>query len=152
MDQLNVEFTHRSVTEFLETGGVRDLIASHLKGFDVTDALSQPFLASLWFEDAARVAKGLVPQFYLLIKMRQKSKADQEPFRFLECVKSAVVERGLAVTGVEEDFGQVCIWERLHGWYPFAHSGRGAKGKRPDLYLSSPMYVSEYFGFHEYPA
>jgi hypothetical protein len=148
---LIVEFTHRSVPEFLETAFVRERKGSHLKGFDVTDALSQLFLASLWVKETDQFQRGTLWQLHPLLKMRHHSDADQEPFRFLECVEVAVVARGHVIPGPEVVFRNIIIWDSVSTGLIVAFSGRGKFKESLNLGLPLPMYISAFLGFHEYP-
>ena len=111
-----IEFTHRSVTEFLQKAEVKNDMDTHLKDFAPASAISQLFLAEVRCGEYSELPEALSRDLYSLIGMLNKRPIEPPPFLFREFLHSVV----LGVKGQDGDdpnIGLGIIWTHDSGGY-----------------------------------
>ncbi|KAK3313992.1 hypothetical protein B0H66DRAFT_537239 [Apodospora peruviana] len=90
---LSVDYTHRSVAEFLDTPKIKEEMTSHVDGFDSVKALSQLFLAAQLHDFGLRGDQHprnfSNAQYSRLLPLRHQNSLDTAPpYTYLECLAS----------------------------------------------------------------
>jgi hypothetical protein len=142
-----VAFTHSSIPEFLLSRRIKSDMNYHLEGFNFKAAISQVFLAKMWFAERGSISKMRLSLIaYSLIHMRDESKIGQAPYSFLECLSSAVVKHG--ETNLKEDDDLFDIgFNEPRVWRVIGCTGRNGQ---KDYTISSPLYLSAWHKNYEY--
>lgn len=130
-----IEFTHRSVPEFLAKGQVKSEMELHLNGFTVEKAIAQLFLVDIrWGEYDPYYTYirggGLNTDLLSVFRMLNDSGTDRVPYPFREYLSSAVVK-------MEQT-------DRVKGDFPYDSSGLEATG------IYSPLVLGVIVGDYNY--
>ncbi|KAK0670339.1 hypothetical protein QBC41DRAFT_96643 [Cercophora samala] len=146
-----VQFTHRSVRDFLEFPDVQCKILKLLEGFDILDAISHMHLADLRMFGEKCLA---FSNSYILIRERHKSGADVEPYGFLEawdrfCPDDESLEPAPKHYDVflKTDSGVYALASRGF-WGPKWTDGNKRRARR---WLKRPLHSSIFLGTSTYP-
>ncbi|RFU32608.1 hypothetical protein B7463_g3712, partial [Scytalidium lignicola] len=94
---LVIEFTHRSVPEFLSTKSRKDHMLCLLEGFNSVDALSQLTLAALLADANIVRPESRRDMFGILVFLRTRCKLDNAPYLFLEALSAAIARARVLV-------------------------------------------------------
>ncbi|OAP60013.1 hypothetical protein AYL99_05015 [Fonsecaea erecta] len=145
--ETGITVTHRSILEFLESPTVKAEMKDGIDGFSTEDAISQLFLAEL------QCQKKTLPTFHLshivfaVVDMRKRSNMDQDPFRFLETLCSAMIYHdGVPTLPIRE--------------FILVETGRGAavatglfrESRFAGSFTTSPLHISAFHGGCDYIA
>ena len=149
----NLEYTHRSVPEYLHTSTINAERISITERFNTVDAISQLFLAEarLQYPDPTFHIKQTFGRFMTsLLRMRHNNGLDKPPYSFLDCLGSLLnpfvwdlldqkrtATRHLNILNGSGVFTIVCTIGNEQG-----HSINE---------IPAPLYLMTYFGYHEYP-
>lgn len=89
----SITFTHRSVYNFVSGNKIQKTMADYCKGFDIVEAICQTFLAELKFSSQKFISgrNGLAFEINQILLLRISSAKDIAPFRFLECLHTAIL-------------------------------------------------------------
>jgi hypothetical protein len=143
-ETFTVEFTHRSVPEFLEKEDTRRDMDSLLQRFSPEDALAQLFLAELRAtQQGGYDMIDLSGRVYFVIRMLHQSKTDSPPYCWREFLHSALLEYE-GRDPKDATIGQGTIWT---GW-----SGRSLAPEGDGREVTSPLHISAFLGDYEYVA
>jgi hypothetical protein len=133
-----VSYTHRSVSEFLQTKRLETDAAVDLRSFDVEAALSQLILAELraTLNDQSSNTRELSFAVFKIMEMRSQRELDQAPFTFLECLGSTVPDNGYSPHTRR-------YIQRSRNWMTWSGHGKA-------VYITDPLFITAYFGYGEY--
>lgn len=82
-----IQYSHRSIPEFLVLSDVRDEMASYLAGFDALDAVSQLLLADICLSRGRCYGASFIKA---LIAARHQAGLERAPYQFLKSLELAV--------------------------------------------------------------
>lgn len=145
-ETLVIEFTHRSVPEFLEKPNIKADMNIHLKDFSLEDAISQLFLAEIRSSNRDFTQDDLSLIAFAIIDLRRQINTDHAPFSFLEYLHSSMLGRGARMwppNGI--DYSKI----KIQGIIGYVVGGR-LSGK--SFSITSPLHISAFLGHDEYVA
>jgi NACHT domain-containing protein len=110
-----IEFTHRSVNDFLSKADVQTDILTACNNFDIVDAISHTFLAELKFNALVANKRQAIYRSEIvkipswlddsspdaIVRLRSGEGIDTAPFRFLECCNRAMNQFPCRTLGTE---------------------------------------------------
>lgn len=136
-----IEFTHRSVTEFLQKPEIKNDMNTHLKDFAPRSAISQLFLAEVRCGDFSEFPGTLSSGLHSLTVMLNRGPTEHPPFVFRECLHSAVLQTQ-GQDSNDPNIGLGCIL--------IDYSGYVAVDFSTILQSPSPLHISAFVGCYEY--
>jgi hypothetical protein len=143
----HLDYTHRSVPEFLANRRIRDQMTPHLEGFNAVDAISQLLLAELVINDPSDNSGDV---FGGLLQMRYQHGLDLEPpFTFFERLDTGWAARNpiwfnMEMEGFNRELGVVIARQR----YPTVLSGPHVAFHTT---ICSPLHATLFIEDHPYP-
>jgi hypothetical protein len=151
----NLEYTHRSVPEFLQTATIKAEIASLTSGFNSSDAISKLVLADVRLY-ALRPdyfhSRNMALRVTSLVRMLRDIGLDQPPYFFLDCLGSSLNP------ALPEDMDQndvVYVMQMMIAPGQVSHiceTGSRRRGERRRFKtIMAPLYIMTFHGYHEYP-
>ncbi|KAE9376490.1 hypothetical protein N431DRAFT_181433 [Stipitochalara longipes BDJ] len=147
----NLEYTHRSVSEFLETATIEAEIVSLTNGFNCAEAISQLVLADLRLHDWR--SPSLPPVLVsTLIRLRHDKGLDRPPFAFLNYLESILKPEPSEDLEKKNDVYEIFMiadqnshWRICTFWNQHCDAGYEIK------FILEPLYIATFLGYHEYP-
>lgn len=163
--EFNVDFTHRSIPEFLESAEMQQNIHNYTKDFSGADCLSQLFLATLTQRaDGAHLSvissnhfvhPSLMYQIPWILGLREDTGLDVAPFEFWEHFELVQEQRYPDHRIDWETPAELFMEEYVYG-PASALSYRPAKPENETIKVSKrslvpPVYIAAHIGFIDYP-
>jgi hypothetical protein len=142
-----LDYTHRSVAEFLRNPRIRDAMVSFTSEFNAPDAISQLLLAELRLrKQPSVVSRTECPP---LLLMRSKNKLDQPPYSFLLCFEAALDPTPWEYFKYGEPSCEFMVDYPSKAILVCVNDASRAKKRRVGLH--APLYVLTLLNYHEYP-
>lgn len=153
---LELDFSHRTVLEFLDSDGLKAGMKSDLKGFDHVDAISNVLIVDVLF-DAEKISERCVQTIYVLLRMRQNHNLDQVPYTYLNRLRMLTYTEfkpGQFIGALSLRNTRLNQSNRIFDLHPFYYKAPPAKGTRKDDtggLLADPLHKLTCSGLCDYP-
>jgi hypothetical protein len=148
----NLDYTHRSVPEFLQTSAIKADMASITSRYNVVDVISQLSLAELRLQDFDSKDIGAALRVTSLVRLRRTNGLEKPPYSFLDCLGSLlnpllwdVLDQTDARYELDVGLSGHSNISSTDGLCATGHRIKGSK------MILSPLYIMTYLGYHEYP-
>ena len=149
----DLDYTHRSVAEFLAFPNIRDAMISSTSNFNVPDAISQLLLAEIRMQRPQIQSEGKFNvvtrnQSGLLFLMRGENKLDHLPYAYLSFFERVIDPFPW------EDLNNVDYGEWMIS-FPESHTlictSGGGRTPHSMTRITLPLHILTVLGYHDYP-
>lgn len=148
---LELDFTHRTVLEFLDSKDVKDEMESNLHGFDHVDAISSLLILDILF-DTDNVSKRTRQAAHVLLKLRQDHGLDCAPYTYLDRLRAVMyaevsprtIVHMSSLLNEHNDYEKVCRCVS-------EHSAMKTLPNQPEHMLNDPLHKLTWSGLCDYP-
>lgn len=153
-----LDYTHRSVAEFLQSTKIRGLISSMVADFNALEVISQLLLAELRFRtvtNSEELQHSRNESQHLLV-MRSEKGLDQPPYPFLSCLETTLDP----IPWEYLSYGASYCNFHLSSYHTTGTTIVCVNNSRPEsdhknhwnnFILHAPLYVLTSVGYHDYP-
>ena len=154
-----IDFTHRSVPEYLKRQARQKEMESNLRDFDTEKTIAHLMLAEFRLTEPNSISRNdthyppVESRAYIIYKLCSLAcdiEANQAPFRFLECVSSAVRQQEQILSEDDVQWLQRLPKTIIGHWGHGIHICNTHQETRETVRITSPLYIAAFLGNHEY--